>query len=202
LATSVCACRHRERRAQHRRSRRVFCAACHQAFVPNRADAQYCSNACRTRSHRRRTAARMLAAGVLSSRSIGREIRTGDQPSRPDGPLLLRFGAQRRGQRGEVGLRRLCRTLSSHARRTRHRDGEAASRQKNLKLEAGTLIGRPQISSGWRIALPVFLLGASLERGSVAAPPSSGILLACAFKIFRADSVRSVLVGFVILRGS
>jgi hypothetical protein len=33
------------------------------------------------------------------------------------------------------------------------------------------LIGRPQISSGWHIALPAFLLGAALEHGSVAALP-------------------------------
>ena len=81
-------------------------------------------------------------------------------------------GAPRRGQRGASRpAASICRTLSSHARRTRHRDGEAASRQKNLKLEAATLIGRPQISSGWHIALPAFLLGAALEHGSVAALP-------------------------------
>jgi phosphatidylserine/phosphatidylglycerophosphate/cardiolipin synthase-like enzyme len=33
------------------------------------------------------------------------------------------------------------------------------------------LIGRFRISSGWPVALPAFLIGASLERGSCAAPP-------------------------------
>jgi phosphatidylserine/phosphatidylglycerophosphate/cardiolipin synthase-like enzyme len=33
------------------------------------------------------------------------------------------------------------------------------------------LIVRPRISAGWLIALPAFLLGASLERGSSDAPP-------------------------------
>lgn len=38
-------------------------------------------------------------------------------------------------------------------------------------MGAAPLIGRPRISLGLLIALPAFLLGASLERGSGAAPP-------------------------------
>jgi len=47
---------------------------------------------------------RLFASRVLSSRSIGCKIRTGDQPSRPHGPLLLRLplaGAEARSKKGK-----------------------------------------------------------------------------------------------------
>ena len=51
----------------------------------------------------------LLAPRLLSSRSIGREIRAGDQPSRSHGPIFLRLHVARGGtrQKGQIGLRRL-----------------------------------------------------------------------------------------------
>jgi hypothetical protein len=55
-------CAKRERRARHRRERRLICAGCRREFCPTRRDAKFCSDACRFRAYRARLAARAAAA--------------------------------------------------------------------------------------------------------------------------------------------
>jgi hypothetical protein len=47
-------CEQRERRARRLAHRRRYCATCKMAFTPKRADARFCSNACRQRAYRTR----------------------------------------------------------------------------------------------------------------------------------------------------
>ena len=60
VAVAICSdrCAQRARRARRRREGRQVCAGCGKAFVPGRAGARFCENACRQSAYRRWKAAK------------------------------------------------------------------------------------------------------------------------------------------------
>ena len=84
-----------------------------------------------------RITCRVCSRRGLSSRSISREIRAGDQPSRPHGPFLLRLPLAGRGtvKEGQVGLWRLsARPRTAAAARRAAGAGQAAAGPESLRL--------------------------------------------------------------------